>query len=97
MSNRSEEAALKAYPYGPSINSIHEEIDKEATDMDREAFIQGYEQAEKDMIERVCEWLYKYNQSQAHKYGARAELGVLEFTIDVDSFRNAMEKKNDTE
>jgi len=44
-----EEAAEKAYPFNRTMNEIHKEIDIEAVKMDREAFINGYEQAEKDL------------------------------------------------
>ena len=56
MSKRAEEAALKAYP--------KETRDKNGIVIDighpqwiRDYYIKGYEQAEKDTIERAVEWL----------------------------------------
>lgn len=56
MSKRAEAAAMKAYPQKDALN-------KKATghyDANyprRKAYQQGYEQAEKDTIERAVEWL----------------------------------------
>jgi hypothetical protein len=58
---RAEQAALKAYPnveqpvwdesYPKTLFVRHTE---------RNAFTKGYEQAEKDTIERACEWLFSH-------------------------------------
>lgn len=59
MSKRSEEAALKAYPKKEAWN-------KQATGHydpnfpRRKAYMQGYEQAEKDTIERAISWLKEH-------------------------------------
>ena len=56
MSKRAESAAREAYPEKDALN-------KKATGHydpnypRRKAYQQGYEQAEKDMIERAVEWL----------------------------------------
>lgn len=42
-------------------------------------------------IEKACKFLYKYNQKQVLKHGAKATLGCGEYTINVDDFRNYME------
>lgn len=59
MSKRAEEAAIKAYEYGR-----HTFVDSK-----REAFIRGYEQAEKDALERALKWLDEnagnYNESES--------------------------------
>lgn len=52
MSKRAEEAALKAYPYDYP---------------EREGYKKGYEQAEKDTIERAVAWL----KDNAEKYIAQ--------------------------
>lgn len=41
-------------------------------------------------IEEACEFLYKYNQKQVQKHGAKATLGCGEYTINVDEFRTYM-------
>lgn len=51
----------------------------------------GWDLAEQATIEKACKWLFKYNQSQAHKHGAKALLGVLDFTVNVEDFRKFME------
>lgn len=70
MSKRAEEAALKAYPnveqpvwdesYPKTLFVRHTE---------RNAFVKGYEQAEKDTIERALDWL-KYAQKEKMSFGA---------------------------
>lgn len=59
MSKRSEEAALRLYPEssGPMERSIFE--DRRVTLACRRACERGYEQAEKDTIERVIDWVRK--------------------------------------
>lgn len=54
MSKRAKEAALKAYPIStpPSYLDGHDLLRQEA-------FIRGYEQGEKETLDRVCEWLEK--------------------------------------
>ena len=45
-----------------------------------------------EMIDKACDWLYDWNQKQAKMYGAKATLSVIEYTIDVNAFRKAMEE-----
>lgn len=60
MSKRAEEKALEIFPvkkvpyYGLSCNAYSE---RDANLDNRTLFCMGYEQAEKDTIERVVEWL----------------------------------------
>ena len=60
---RAEEAALKAYPTPPSYvsNSPFGPFipPPEDPQYQREIFVQGYEQAEKDTIERAISWIKK--------------------------------------
>lgn len=51
MSKQAEQAALKAYP--AERGHMHDRP------YQREGFIKGYEQAEKDTIERLVSWLIK--------------------------------------
>ena len=52
MSKRAEDAAMKAYPVAPfGPQNIT------ADDCNRQVFIRGYEQGEKDTIERAIQWL----------------------------------------
>lgn len=60
MSKRAaEQAALKAYP--PKMISGESTLDGkyDGNATPRYYYIKGYEQAEKDTIEMVCEWLEK--------------------------------------
>lgn len=74
MSKRSEEAAMKAYPKKEAWN-------KNATGHydpnfpRRKAYLQGYEQAEKDTIERAVAWLKDY----VKHFEIYDEKGVEEF------------------
>lgn len=58
MSKRSEEAAMKTYPnvegkmYSTTFGTI--EFDRNAAE--RKGFREGYEQAEKDTLEKAIEW-----------------------------------------
>lgn len=61
MSKRAEEAALNAYP------NVEQPVWDESypktlfvRHMERNAFIKGYEQAEKYTIERACVWLFSH-------------------------------------
>lgn len=54
MSNRAEDAAFKAYPKS-DFNGVETRRKGQ-----RKCYIQGYEQAEKDTIERACEWLFRH-------------------------------------
>lgn len=64
--SRAEEAATKAYGGVPQL---------------RRAFINGYEQAEKDMIELSSNWIY----NNFWNYGNRNDL--------VEAFRKEMKEK----
>lgn len=54
MSKRAEEVALKSYPV-----VIEEHTERDLNKSRRLSYIKGYEQAEKDTIERVVSWLIK--------------------------------------
>ena len=41
-------------------------------------------------IEKAAEFLYNYNKKQVLKHGARAILGCVEYTINVDEFKKYM-------
>ena len=59
MSKKAEEKALEKYPK-----------DKKGClyDLARREYIEGYEQAEKDMIERACNYLYDHRQGNKDVY-----------------------------
>lgn len=65
MSKRAEQRALEAYPNESFVS-------EEYADMCRSFFIEGYEQAEKDTIERAIAWLranavnYIYNYTDPY-------------------------------
>lgn len=52
MSKRAEEEAIKAYPV-----VMEEHTERDLNKPRRLSYIKGYEQAEKDTIERVIQWL----------------------------------------
>ena len=59
MSKRAKEAALKAYP-GATRDESGIVMYIGYPQYMRNFYIEGYEQAEKDMIERACEWLLRH-------------------------------------
>lgn len=75
MSKRAEEAALKAYPvYGKWIGNQYGDWDNDINSTLRKAYLQGYEQAEKDtnpqeqpevdlekFTEKMDAWKARYN------------------------------------
>ena len=68
MSKRAEITALKAYPKS-DFNSIETRRKGQ-----RKCFIQGYEQAEKDTIERIREQVKQWmpeKDGEEHTYGER--------------------------
>ena len=80
MSKRAEDAALKAYPvvntwspFGP--------LPVDQNEVARDRYRQGYEQAEKDTIERATEWLCTH-----HNFDTQEQAGLY-----AECFRKAME------
>lgn len=55
-----------------------------------QAFLVGAKWADETMIERACQYLYKWNQEQTKKFGAKATIGCSEYTINVADFKKAM-------
>jgi hypothetical protein len=78
--SKAEERAWEAYP-----------SESHWFNEDRAAFIKGYQQAEKDTIERACQILYDWNKQMTEMFGAKAVLSCNQFTIDVDRFRKILE------
>ena len=79
MSKRAEEAALETYP----VQLIRTNFDTHEFDENiqaREVYIQGYEQAEKETIERAAKWL---EENVWESTG-------LDFQILTESFKNAI-------
>lgn len=58
MSKRAEQRALEAYPYNRAYTD--NDVEYDGNFCNRLPYIEGYEQAEKDTIERVCEWLSRH-------------------------------------
>lgn len=83
---KSVEAAYKAYPLTDDYMNHPE------TNAKRVGFQLGYEQCEKDLIDKACEWLYQWNRNQVEKHGSKAIIGCNDFTIPVSDFRKAMEE-----
>lgn len=57
MSKRAEEAALKAVPVEDNRSIFGFSLESAYTIQRREGFQHGYEQAEKDTIDRAVKWL----------------------------------------
>ena len=59
---RAEQAALKAYPHKieehPKV--MGGSITFDANNLPRGFYQEGYEQAEKDTIERACKWIFSH-------------------------------------
>lgn len=88
MSKRAEAAALKAYPE-KIIEHVEDPgfvVKRDLNRFDRNVYIQGYEQAEKDTIERAARWIMK-SENQAK---ARFRITDDEF---IELFRKAMEEE----
>jgi hypothetical protein len=90
---KAEEAALKAYP-----NVLFPFTPLDLNAYRREAFINGYEAAEKGTIESVCKWFEEHFVDMSH-YSDRGSFGRIE-TTDFDSMedmfnnlKKAMEEK----
>lgn len=50
---------------------------------------ENIEYVRKDVfIDKVCDFLYNYNQKQVLEHGAKAALGRGEYVINIDEFRN---------
>lgn len=70
MNKKAEERALETYP-DPEFDGYFDDIyvtrQSEAA-RSRSRYIEGYEQAEKDMIERACNYLYDHRQGNRDVY-----------------------------
>ena len=84
MSKRAEEEAIKAYPV-----VIEEHTERDLNKPRRLSYIKGYEQAEKDTIERAVMWL----EEHADEYnGSESAFDHMEEEMITD-FRKAMEEE----
>lgn len=72
-------------PYYPVYNWERDEIE--------DAYIEGFQQGRNDAIEKVCKLIFEYNQNQAKRFGARSEMRINDFTINVEDFRKKMEEQ----
>ena len=87
---QAEKAAKKAYPLNkPKI------ISKAAQKICQEVYIEGYEQAEKETIERACAILYDFNKQMVEMFGAKAVLSCNQFTVDVNRFRKLLKPEEE--
>ena len=101
MSKQAEEASKEIYKDGIELLGrrdrngnliIHPET---MVGILRNACQKGYEQAEKDTIERACQYLYEYNKKMAKMFGAKEILSCSQFTIDVEKFRKTLSLEED--
>ncbi len=84
MSKRAEEAALKAYPFIPLPQyDLRDENPTDGNKIHRRIFLEGYEQAEKDTIERAAEWLSSIENGDK----------IVDVKAFVEAFKNEMEEE----
>ena len=103
MSKRAKEAALKVYPKQSRLSEPHGVIAADyrphylgdANEEHREGYITGYEQAEKETIERACKLLYDFNKQMTSMFGPKAFLSCNQYTIDIDRFRKILEMEEE--
>lgn len=43
-------------------------------------------------VEKACRYLYEHNQNMAKRFGAKAELSCIDYTINVEDFKKAMKR-----
>ncbi len=89
MSKRSKDAAMKACPIDIQATLLFGTYDVNSSD--REAFCKGYEQAEKDTIERAVDWLNGRSNDYIFRdvYMGKEELKISSQMF--DDLRKAME------
>ena len=92
MSKRAKEAALKAYPMRSRVIQLARGNTFFADNLFREGFVNGYEQAEAETIERACKWLFAhlpilvdYYNEDIHENADRSEF--------IKLFRKQMEEE----
>lgn len=87
MSKRAEKAALEAYPFIPLPQyDLRDENPTDGNKIHRRIFLEGYEQAEKDTIQKALDWLGAHTKSYA---------GPIEepfWTMFIEHFKKAMEE-----
>jgi len=76
MSKTAEKKALEAYPISVSKTSVEAGFDW--NEEYRDVFMEGYEQAMEDFMEKACEWLNEYENGTT--------------IIDIDSFIKGFKK-----
>ena len=97
MSKRAEQAALKAYPKenGKVWSSAFGTFEFDRNAGERKGYQEGYEQAEKDIIERVIDWVrknvYIYTDTQNDEEGNL--MAVFLEKAFIDDLKNAMEEE----
>ena len=82
MNKRAEEMALKAYPIQDHRKIFGFSLEYSYILNRREAFQEGYEQAEKDTIERACKWIGSLDNGDR----------IADVKALVNAFRNEMEE-----
>ena len=90
--SKAEERALEAYPYkaGGYTQDDGTPYILDSNEGSRQCFIYGYQQAEKDMVERACRWLLDNYENYFDEDG-RTTSTLNEFM--VGDFRRAMEEE----
>lgn len=79
---KAEERALEAYPYNSAYTD--NDVEYDGNFCNRLPYIEGYEQAENDTIERACEWW------KIHLEGIISD-GLIDGIL--QEFRKAMEEE----
>ena len=86
---QAEERSLRAYPIREDFYRKDGILRSEPLDLNLEKrgfYRQGYEQAEKDTIERVIDWLEEHFMDNSHHSG-RGDFGRID-TFDFDSMED---------
>lgn len=83
--SRAEESALKAYPIqGEWVGNQYGEWDDDKNQELRKAFLQGYKQDEKDIIEHCEKRIAEYNeQNLSNMFLRRAFEDVIRFIKEI--------------
>lgn len=86
MSKRAEERALEAYP-DEMVTTLARGNKFRAGPIYRKGFVQGYEQAEKDTIDKACKWLEENVVIYPHADNKPICI------VNLDTFKKAMEEE----
>lgn len=87
---KSKGRALELYP--EKLEWDYRDMSYDPNEGARYAYELGWDDARKELITKITTFLYDYNKKQVEKFGPKATLSCIDFTIPVNEFLNEIEE-----